>query len=194
MNNTKRLGLPKKRGPAERGFSRGPGLSLQGRNAWAGMLFVAPFTIGFVAFMAVPLFQSLFMVFTQVTLDPVAHRFYMAFTGLENLKRVFFVDPEFNRLLTEELLRMLLIVPAVLIFSLFAALLLNQDFKGRGVVRVFFFLPVILSSGILINLEMNNALMNGMAELVRKQNAAKTSVTGILEDVLIANWNLIPMS
>lgn len=144
-----------------------------------------PFAIGFLAFMAFPIMESILMVFSDVNIDTVKHGFTMEFSGPENLKRVFLVDPEFNRMLVEELGRMLLIVPAVIIFSLFAAMLLNQGFRGRGLVRSIFFLPVILSSGIMIGLETNNSLLSGMAEIIKYSNTMKTSITGVLEEILI---------
>ena len=161
-------------------------LTSEGRNAVTGYLFLLPFIIGFVGFMFLPLVESLRMVFSQVTIDIIKNGFTMEFTGWENLKRVFTIDPEFNRFLTEEIWRMVLIVPAIIIFSLFIALILNQEFKGRGFVRAVFFLPVILSSGIMIGLEANNSLLESMAEMIKEGNALKSSVTGVLEDILVA--------
>jgi len=160
-------------------------LTLEGKNAVAGYLFILPFLIGFIAFMFFPIIESLRMVFSGVSLDLEHHKFALRFTGLENLKRVLAIDAEFNRFLTEEILRMVLIVPAVIIFSLFVALLLNQEFKGRGAVRAIFFLPVILSSGIMIGLETNNALLNSMEEIIKESNLLKTSITGVLEEILV---------
>jgi len=160
-------------------------LTLEGKNAVAGYLFILPFLIGFIAFMFFPIIESLRMVFSGVSLDLEHHKFALTFTGLENLKRVLAIDAEFNRFLTEEILRMVLIVPAVIIFSLFIALLLNQEFRGRGAVRAIFFLPVILSSGIMIGLETNNALLNSMEEIIKESNLLKTSITGVLEEILV---------
>ncbi|MDR3020214.1 MAG: sugar ABC transporter permease [Treponema sp.] len=161
-------------------------LTFEGRNAVAGYLFLLPFIIGFLSFMFLPILESLRMVFSRVRIDLAINGFAMDFTGLDNLKRVFLVDPEFNRMLVEEMWRMLLIVPAIIIFSLFVALILNQEFKGRGFVRAVFFLPVILSSGIMIGLETNNDLLNSMAEIIREGNLLKTSITRVLEDILVA--------
>ena len=161
-------------------------LTLEGKNAVSGYLFLLPFIIGFLAFMFFPILESLRMVFSEVNIDTVKHGFSMDFTGLDNLERVFLVDPDFNRMLVEELGRMVLIVPAVIIFSLFAALLLNQEFRARGFVRAVFFLPVILSSGIMIGLETNNSLLSGMAEIIKESNMLKSSITGVLEDILIS--------
>ena len=161
-------------------------LTLEGKNAITGYLFLLPFIIGFVAFMFLPILESLRMVFSQVRIDTVKRGFSMEFTGLANLTRVVAIDPEFNRFVTEEIGRMLLIVPAIIIFSLFIALILNQEFKARGFVRAVFFLPVILSSGVMIGLETNNSLLNNMAEIIKEGNLMKSSITRVLEDILVA--------
>jgi ABC-type sugar transport system permease subunit len=161
-------------------------LTLEGRNARAGYLFALPFIIGFVAFMFFPILESLHMVFSKVTIDVANHGFTKEFIGFANLDRVLNIDPEFRRMLVEETLRMLLIVPAIIIFSLFVALILNQEFKARGFVRAVFFLPVILSSGVMIGLETNNSLLHSMAQIIKESNLLKTSITGVLENVLAA--------
>jgi len=161
-------------------------LTNEGRNAITGYLFLLPFILGFLSFMFYPILESLFMVFSKVTVDTVNNGFKMEFTGLENIKRVVLIDPEFNRMLAEEIWRMVLIVPAIIIFSLFVALILNQEFKARGFVRAIFFLPVILSSGIMIGLETNNSLLNSMAEIIKEGNLLKTSITNVLQDILVA--------
>lgn len=160
-------------------------LSLASKNAIAGYLFISPFLIGFFAFMLYPMLESLRMCFSQVNIDVEKHGFSMVFSGLSNLKKVFLVDPEFNQLLTDELLRMVLDVPATIIFSFFIALLLNQTFKGRGFVRAIFFLPVILSAGVMVGLETDNALLQGMQDVIKESNQMKSSITGVLEDILI---------
>jgi len=161
-------------------------LTLEGKNAVTGYLFILPFIIGFLAFMFYPIIESLQMVFSDVRIDTEKQGFSMQFVGLQNVIRVVAIDPEFNRFLVEEIARMLLIVPAIIIFSLFVALILNQEFKARGFVRAIFFLPVILSSGVMIGLETNNSLLNSMAEIIKEGNLMKSSVTKVLEDILVA--------
>jgi len=160
-------------------------LTLEGKNARAGYLFCLPFIIGFILFMFLPLLESFVMIFNKVTIDVVNFGFKRDYIGFGNVQRALMIDPEYNRLLVEELLRMLLVVPAIIIFSLFVALLLNQEFKARGLVRAVFFLPVILSSGVLVNIETNSALLQSIAENIQKSNLMKTSVTSVLEDILV---------
>jgi ABC-type sugar transport system permease subunit len=160
-------------------------MSLAGKNAVAGYLFILPFLIGFVAFMLIPIGQSIGMAFSEVKIDLEKHGFSLAWNSFANFNKVFYVDPEFNRLLTEEIGKMLLIVPSVLIFSLFAALLINQKFRGRGFVRAVFFLPIILASGVMVGLETNNSMLHSMADAIQSSNSMKTSITGVLQSILL---------
>jgi len=165
-------------------------LTLEGKNARAGYLFILPFIIGFVSFMFFPIFESFRMVFSRVTIDVMNYGFKMEFVKFANIKHTLMIDAEFNRLLVEELLRMVLIVPAIIIFSLFAALLLNQEFKARGFVRAIFFLPVILSSGVMIGLETDNALLQSIAATIKESNLMRSSITGVLEQILASEGGI----
>lgn len=156
---------------------------LQAGKARTGYLFILPFIIGFVAFMVIPLFESFRMVFSNVVIGIGNGGFLLEFTGLSNIKKAFLVDPEFTRLLTEELTRMVIQVPTTLIVGFFMALLLNQTFKGRGLVRAVFFLPVILSSGVLVGLEYDNSLLAGMKEYI-SNNTQTSNITAVLEEIL----------
>lgn len=161
--------------------------SLASKNAVAGYLFILPFLIGFIAFMLIPIGQSVGMAFSEVKIDLEKHGFSLVWNNFANFNKVFFVDPDFNRLLAEETGKMLLIVPCVLIFSLFGALLLNQKFMGRGFVRAVFFLPIILASGVMVGLETNNAMLQSMADAIQESNSMKTSITGVLKSILLVD-------
>lgn len=156
---------------------------LQARKARTGYLFILPFIIGFVAFMVIPLFESFRMTFSNVIVGIGNGGFVMEFTGLSNIKKAFLVDPDYTRMLTDELTKMAVQVPTTLIVSFFMALLLNQTFKGRGLVRAVFFLPVILSSGVLVGLEFNNSLLAGMQDYI-SNNTQTSDITAVLEKIL----------
>jgi ABC-type sugar transport system permease subunit len=156
---------------------------LQARKARTGYLFILPFIIGFVAFMVIPLIESFRMTFSNVIVGIGNGGFVLEFTGLSNIKKALLVDPEFTRMLTDELTKMAVQVPTTLIVSFFMALLLNQAFKGRGLVRAVFFLPVILSSGVLVGLEYNNSLLSGMQEYI-SNNTQTSDITAVLEKIL----------
>ncbi|MDE6636266.1 MAG: sugar ABC transporter permease, partial [Lachnospiraceae bacterium] len=160
-------------------------MTLAAKNAVAGYLFILPFIIGFVVFMIIPLFQSLRMSFSEVTINGTSGGFTMNFVKLANFNEAFNIDPKFKILLIENLKTMLLDLPATLIFSFFVALLLNQSFKGRGFVRAIFFMPVILSSGVIVGLEYNNELLANMKDVIADTSNA-SSITTVLQDMLVA--------
>lgn len=157
---------------------------LQKRKAVAGYLFIMPFILGFLIFMVKPFFQSLYMSFCNVELG--SGTFEMNWIGIENYKKAFTIDPEFNRLLVEELGRMVVDSLAIMVFSFFVALILNQKFKGRALVRAIFFLPVILSSGVILGLETDNALMASIQAAV-EENTTGVSITGAIKNILVTS-------
>ncbi len=157
---------------------------LQKRKAISGYIFIAPFIIGFLVFMVKPFFQSLYMSFCNVIISPQG--FKNEFAGLANYLRAFTVDTEFNRLLTEELGRMCINSLAIMVFSFFVALILNQKFKGRALVRAIFFLPVILSSGVIIGVEYDNALLASMQDMI-EANGTGTTITDGIKNILITS-------
>ena len=156
-------------------------VGLDKRKARAGYLFCLPFILGFLIFMLRPLLQSLYMSFTTVELG--AGLFNMTYTGTANYYFAFRTDPEYVRLLTEELLRMVVYSLAIIVFSFFVSLILNQQFQGRALVRAVFFLPVILSSGVMLGLESNNQLIAQLQQTV--ENATSDfSITAGLQTIL----------
>lgn len=154
---------------------------LQRRKAISGYLFVSPFIIGFLLFMVKPLFHSLYMSFCEVELG--AGNFVSHLRGIFNYNQTLRIDPDFNRLLVEELTRMFTYSVSIMVFSFFVALILNQSFKGRALVRAVFFLPVILSSGVMLGLETNNTLMANLAQTVETA-AQGVSITDALKEIL----------
>ncbi|MBQ6695675.1 MAG: sugar ABC transporter permease [Lachnospiraceae bacterium] len=157
---------------------------LQKRKALSGYIFISPFIIGFLVFMIKPFFQSLYMSFCTVNIS--AKGFENIFSGLQNYMTAITVDIEFTRLLTEELGRMVINSLAIMVFSFFVALILNQKFKGRALVRAIFFLPVILSSGVIIGVEYDNSLLASMQDMI-ESNGTGTSITGTIQEVLVTS-------
>ena len=157
---------------------------LQRRKAISGYLFIAPFIIGFLEFMVKPLFQSLYMSFCTVEVSP--NGIHNVFKGLANYIQAFTIDTEFNRLLVEEISRMCINSLAIMVFSFFVALILNQKFKGRALVRAIFFLPVILSSGVILGVESNNALLASVQNMV-EETTSTTSVTDAIKSILLTS-------
>ena len=121
-----------------------------------GLIFVCPFLIGFIAFFLVPLFNTIYYSLNKVG---VADQGGMSFewTGIQNYIDLFQTEvttanEPMLRLFTEENSTVLLSLPLIVIFSLFMALLANQKFKGRAVVRLLFFLPIILGIDVVMDM------------------------------------------
>lgn len=169
----------------------GKRISIRARRAVSGYLFILPFIIGFLCFMLLPLVDSFWMSLCRVDVT-AGQGFQTTFVGLDNYIRAFTIDPEFNKLLSEEIGVMVTHTIAILVVSFVIAIVLNQEFKGRAFVRAIFFLPVILSSGVLIDLETDNTLMAGMQQMMAESSPFTLSeslmkilkLTGIGSDVL----------
>ncbi|MCQ2449250.1 MAG: sugar ABC transporter permease [Clostridia bacterium] len=125
-------------------------LTIERRKARNGRLFVLPFYFGFIFIFLRCIYQSLAFVFSDVTLRPGG--FDMHFVGMKNLSYIFTKDPDFNKNLVATMSSLLYKVPVVIIASLFFAILLNSKFKGRTFVRAVFFLPVIIASGVIMDI------------------------------------------
>lgn len=132
-------------------------LSLTQQRSLMGILFTLPFALGFLLFFLYPFFQSI--VFSVSDLRITQQGFELTFVGLKNYLHSLTVHPTFVRVFVETVGKMLAEVPLILVFSFFAALLLNQKFKGRWIARVIFFLPVIMGAGIILTMEQTDYMM-----------------------------------
>ena len=131
--------------------------SLDRKKARAGWVFVLPFVIGFVLVYLPIIWNSIYMSFHSLHIV-TGGGFTLEFVGLENYSNALFEDPGFVQTLVTGLGELAFDIPAILIFSLFMAVLLNQKMAGRAVFRAIFFIPVILSTGIMEAIEGQNIL------------------------------------
>lgn len=132
-------------------------LSFEQRKKIGGFLFTLPFVIGFFLFFLYPLFQAVVMSFHELVLTSTT--FELRPRGWENYRYALQVHPEFTRTFIEVIVQLVTRLPLIIGFSFFAATLLNQEFRGRALVRALFFLPVIMSAGIVMRLEMSDYSM-----------------------------------
>ena len=161
-------------------------LTMRAKEAVAGLLFVLPFLVGFF-FIFLPLItESLKYSFSnmEVTMDGYVLTKAKE-NGLEHYIKAFAIDPDFNLQLLSSIGGMLVQIPLVLIFSFFAANLLNQKFRGRTVARSIMFLPVIISSGVIIALDNSDLLVSTLSttsELTGSDLASALNMTQFLYD------------
>ncbi len=119
---------------------------LKKREARMGYVFAAPWIIGAAVFMILPLALSFIYAFSYVSPNPLMGTTY-TFNGIENFQKVLIQYKELPIALGSFLVRMVVTVPLVVVFSLLMALLLNVKIRGKGIFRTIYFLPVIVVSG-----------------------------------------------
>jgi len=113
-----------------------------------GFLYTLPWLIGFVMFFAVPIINTVIYSFNEVGIADEGGM-TLAPNGIQNYISLFTEQvttdsKTFLQLFTDENVDLFINAPIIIIFSLFLAILANMNFKGRGFVRVIFFLPIIL--------------------------------------------------
>ena len=168
--------------------------TIQARRARTGTLFILPLIIGFLAFMVRPLIVSLEMSFSKVvvvegTMSPFNISVNLfgnnVILPFGNYNYALVSDPDFNKLLVSEIGRMAINTIATLVMSFVIAVILNQEFKGRTICRIIFFLPVILSSGVLPGIESQNAYFNLMTSISDSVNeSAGVNLSQALQNLL----------
>ncbi|MBP8000523.1 MAG: sugar ABC transporter permease [Chloroflexi bacterium] len=124
---------------------RGREMKHRTREAVYGYAFVIIWILGFAIFTLLPLGQTLYYSLNQVTVS--ATGINLEYVQGDNYTRALFTDPTFVQLLIEYAIETLVSVPIILIFSMIIALFLNLKFKFKGVFRTIFFLPVVITSG-----------------------------------------------
>jgi ABC-type sugar transport system permease subunit len=118
-------------------------MSLTAQRTMEGYFFTAPWVLGFLIFLAWPLFQSFYLSFHELQATSLSD---LKFRGIDNYKEAFFIDARFLPRLNDTLKQNLLDVPIIMIFSLFSAILANQKIKGVIGFRAVFFLPLVIGS------------------------------------------------
>jgi multiple sugar transport system permease protein len=104
-----------------------------------GFLFVLPYVLFFLAFVAYPLFFSLVLIFHRWNIVTP-----MEWVGLKNFNRLL-NDPLFFKSIGNTLTFLLIHIPLQIGIALLFALLLNTKVKMRGFFRALYFLPVVVS-------------------------------------------------
>lgn len=115
-----------------------------GVKSYTGLLLILPFIAGFILFTAYPFISSFLLGLTDYNgiRSP-------EFIGGENYRRML-TDKGFLNAASVTLKYTAILVPLKLIFSLFAAIVLNMQIKGMGVYRTIFYIPSILGSNLAV--------------------------------------------
>lgn len=168
------------------GGKKKKGMSLTGKRAVVGLLFISPWIVGFLAFYVRSFIMTIQFALSEVTVNAGVGGYTLKFNGLENFIYEFTKHPRFPQTLVTSLQDILIDVPLIVFFSLFMALLLNKKFPGRTLVRAIFFIPVIMNADAIVSaIEMaRSAMMGGVS--ATSAAIAESSGSGVNMDYYLA--------
>lgn len=139
-----------------------------------GLIFLAPWIVGMALFFIMPILQSVWFGFSNLSIGEFSVN--TEFTGLDNLKNILFVNPDYVKNLLAAMKSLFVSVPFILIIGLILALFLNGKFKGRLFFRALFFLPVIFTSGPVLDLFLYATATDGTSAGLSSAAASTTQV------------------
>ncbi|MBR5523780.1 MAG: sugar ABC transporter permease [Clostridia bacterium] len=157
---------------------------LEERQRWTGRFFVLIWEIGFVWFILLPLVKSFIYSFNDVRITETG--FKLEPVGFDKYLYIFNESPSYVENLTESLSSFFTSVPIIFALSLILGIVLNQEFPGRLAFRTIFFLPVIMSTGVILDFIKGNeaaAMMSNMATGGAGGGAGLINVTEIFDQM-----------
>jgi len=117
-------------------MSKWMGTSLQRREALEGYLWISPWLIGFLIFSLGPIIASFYLSLTKYKIGGTPE-----WVGFANYQEALFNDKLFWPSLGRTAYYSVAVVILGVVLSLFAAILLNQDLRGKSFFRALFYLP-----------------------------------------------------
>lgn len=123
-------------------------LGMRGKHVLAGWMFVTPWLLGFLFFFLQPVGNFLYYSFFTYEMQPGGYVLHPLENPFYHYDFAWNEDVKYKPAFVSAFEHFAYAVPVIVVFSLFCALLLNQDFKGRSVMRAIFFLPVIVTTGV----------------------------------------------
>lgn len=157
-------------------------MSCERRKQRSYWVFLIPFLIGFLVIFAGIYINSIWYSFNKVELQG-SKGFSLTFVGLENYKYALFTDANFVQNIRTSVLGMLTNIPMVILYSLFVAVILSQNIKGRAAFRAIFFIPVILATGFMTKADMTNNIAGEQmwSSLGESVQASGTVANGLMD-------------
>lgn len=126
--------------------------SYKTKRSIMGFLFVLPWIIGFLLFFVQPMILHVRLAFTDMSITDTGFVLEPLKNTMDNFKYALTEDSYFTTHLITSFGGLLYKVPIIVLFSLFSAVILNQKFHGRTLMRVIFFLPIVIGCDIVMNI------------------------------------------
>ena len=171
--------------PPKRSF-----ISYENSQKLNGLIFVLPWLLGFIIFFLSPLKDTFLYSFNRVEVAANGGM-QLIFTGLQNYIDLFKLEVStknqpITRVFVDENVKVFTSLPLITIFSLFLAILANAQYPGRSVVRVIFFLPIVLGLQVVTEW-MSTSAGRGMIETI-----TGTMYTGSSTIRLLLTYTFLP--
>lgn len=144
-----------------------------------GWYFISSWLVGVILFFAIPVIQSIIYSFSQMTIN--ADGVNTVWVGLKNYKYIIGEHTDYLNWLSRSITNFVYSLPVIVLLSMVLALLLNQKFRGRLFFRALYFMPVIIATGVVID------LISGMAGSDMSASSVNESVSGgmfSVEDII----------
>ena len=141
----------------------------------AGYAFCSVWIVGFLVFTLYPIIQTLiFSFYSDVNVQP--GHIVTTGAGFSNYLYAMTQDAKFQQSLSDYVIKLVLYVPVITVVSLILAMLLNSKLKGTGFFRTIFFLPVIITSGPVIGIFIDQGVASfpGIDTLINFESMAGT--------------------
>lgn len=126
------------------------------RRNRTGYVFITPFLIGFALFILIPLVQSLIFSFNDIKI--VENGYTLVSKGFYNYQYILTVDTEFRQRIVNSFLMTLRDTLVVVPFSFFLRVDSQQGISWANGCPAIFFLPVIVSTGVLATMDSNSVI------------------------------------
>ena len=159
-------------------------MSLQRKQALTGFAFSMPLVLGLLILFLPNMVRT--VAFTVSDIRIVEGGYELLPVGFVNYTRALSSDAQYILALKDELVKMLTQIPVISIFSLFVAVLLNQKFHGRGVARLIFFLPVLLSTGVISAVESGSGLLSFLENGVQIDAIEATQGNSFIRELMLS--------
>jgi len=117
-----------------------------------------PFLLGFLFFFLQPFILSFVYSVNSVSISGGSVVYKPQ--GFSYYREALTINTGFRDAFISGIQNLITMVPMILIFSLFIAVLLNKNFFGRNMSRIVLFLPVIITTGVLLSVESTDYLVN----------------------------------
>ncbi len=161
--------------------------SVEAKKARNGYLFLLPWTIGLLLFVIIPIFKSIIFSFSKVTISALGVS--TKFVWLDNFRQIVKVDPSYMTNLLKSLSTLAYSLPIITVLSLIFALVLNTKFKGRLFFRTLYFAPVVIASGVVLEL-----LFQAVGGNVSEAGVSSDVSAGLIDVAEIMQWVNLPPS